>query len=115
VHWNEHIDHRDVASFPVKYSCLTKRAHGYIFLCNFAAGQQGQALQWVQSHVTTRVFEDDAACDEYIDLLARLTRLQPTGCVAGHGQLNGELHGKECLVTLARLAVSLWSSIYDPA
>lgn len=35
-------------------------------------------LQWVQSHVATRVFEDDAACDEYIEFLVRLICLQPT-------------------------------------
>jgi hypothetical protein len=52
---------------------------------------------------TTRVFEDEAACDEYVGFLVRLVCLGSTGGVTGHVESNGELDGRESLFTLVPL------------
>jgi hypothetical protein len=57
------------------------------------------------------VFEDEAACDEYIEFLFRLICLQPARGVAGNGESNGETDGREGVFTLACLAGSLEEQI----
>jgi hypothetical protein len=52
---------------------------------------------------TTRVFEDEAACDEYVGFLVRLVCLGSTGGVTGHVESNGELDGRESFFTLVPL------------